>query len=386
MAEDGKKYVVYGMKAKCSEGSMENYISTDVGHGVIYQGQPLLNANDHTPQVNLTHFGDCHSRKIYEEAKKQADEKYKTDTDDGFFEKAGKLVAKTVTKTAISVKENCGFHKCELDTPLPWIFVNKEHMIDGAPALTVESQCACRYGGIITIVQEQDETIELTENEIIMESAMAGPPKIEVKVLTRDKSKDEAESYIGRYPMKYIEGILMSYETHKIIDGRFVLDNGGKTIAYGHDVREGEDFSEGLSMQEGLDLAVKDLDEKYELIKNKVEELNEDYGYNIDIDSFTENEMMFLIDFVYNRGYGLVERKAEVGPLKRSLTILIVAVTEGDDERIREVLMEETYNLDGVKYDGLIKRRMDEYEILKFGDYERDEDIDRDYTKPKHER
>ena len=42
MKDDGKKYVVYGMKAKCSEGSMENYISTDVGHGVLYQGQPLF--------------------------------------------------------------------------------------------------------------------------------------------------------------------------------------------------------------------------------------------------------------------------------------------------------------------------------------------------------
>lgn len=157
MAADGKKYVVYGMKAKCSEGSMENYISTDVGHGVLYQGQPLLNANDHMPQVNLTHFGDCHSRKIYEEAKKQADEKYKVDGDDGFFEKAGKLIAKTVTKAAISVKENFAVNKCELDTPLPWMFVNKEHMIDGAPALTVDSQCACRYGGIITIVQEDTE-------------------------------------------------------------------------------------------------------------------------------------------------------------------------------------------------------------------------------------
>ncbi len=57
------------------------------------------------------------------------------------------------------------FHKCELDTPLPWIFTSKDHMIDGAPALTMESQCACRYGGIITIVQEEAETAELVAEE-----------------------------------------------------------------------------------------------------------------------------------------------------------------------------------------------------------------------------
>lgn len=189
MKDDGKKYVVYGMKAKCSEGSMENYISTDVGHGVLYQGQPLLNANDHTPQVNLTHFGDCHSKKIYEEAKKQADEKYKADADDGFFEKAGKLLAKTVTKAAISMKENFCANKCELDTPLPWMFVNKEHMIDGAPALTVESQCACRYGGIITIVPEPEEEVTIETEEVALAENMAEPEDVEVKELEKEENK-----------------------------------------------------------------------------------------------------------------------------------------------------------------------------------------------------
>lgn len=165
MKEDGKKYVVHGMRAECTEGSMKNYIITDVGHGVVYQGQPLLNANDHTPQVNLTHFGDCHSKLIYEEAKKAADEKYKADADDGFFAKAGKFLAKTVTKAVLTAKEYFGANKCELDTPLPWMFVNKEHMIDGAPALTIESQCACRYGGIIKIVLEEDENVSLPEDE-----------------------------------------------------------------------------------------------------------------------------------------------------------------------------------------------------------------------------
>lgn len=157
MAEEKKKYVVYGYKAKCSEGSMENFISTDVGHGVLYQGQPVLNANDHVKQVNLTHFGDCHSNKVYEDAKKEADEKYKAKEGDGFFTKAGKLIAKTATKVSITAHEVFSFDKCNLDTPLPWMFTNGDHMVDGAPTLTEESQCACRFGGIISIVPLVDE-------------------------------------------------------------------------------------------------------------------------------------------------------------------------------------------------------------------------------------
>ncbi|SHL12857.1 protein of unknown function [Anaerocolumna jejuensis DSM 15929] len=157
---DGTKYVVHGMRAKCSEGSMENYINTDKGHGVVYQGQPVLNANDHVKDINLTHFGDCKSKLIFEEAKKQADEKYKAEEGDGFFGKLGKGIAKFTTKTVLNVKETFASNKCELDTPLPWLFTSRDHMIDGAPALTTESQCPCKFGGIITIVQEEEVAME----------------------------------------------------------------------------------------------------------------------------------------------------------------------------------------------------------------------------------
>lgn len=159
MADD-QKYVVHGMRVKCSEGSMENYINTDTGHGVVYQGQPVLNANDHAKDVNLTHFGDCKSKLIFEEAKKQADEKYKAEEGEGFFSKIGKAIAKTVTKATLDIKATFASNKCELETPLPWIFTSRDHMIDGAPALTIESQCACKFGGIITVVPQEEEGLE----------------------------------------------------------------------------------------------------------------------------------------------------------------------------------------------------------------------------------
>lgn len=163
--EEQKKYVVYGMRLKCSDGSMENYISTDVGHGVVYQGQPVLNANDHDKDINLTHFGDCHAKRIYEDAKKQIDEKLAAKKGDSLFMKGLKWAAKTEAKLVVSVKEHLTFHKCELDTPLPWMFASEDHMIDGAPALLEESQCACRYGGIITIVP----IVEEAEEEVLEE-------------------------------------------------------------------------------------------------------------------------------------------------------------------------------------------------------------------------
>lgn len=209
---EGKKYIVHGVKAECNEGTMQNYINTDTGHGVLYQGQPLLNANDHLPKVNFTHFGDCNSKKIYEKAKEQVDEKYKAEEGDGFFSKAGKFIAKTASKTVLDVKETFGIHKCELDTPIPWMFCNSEHMIDGAPALTEDSQCPCRYGGIIRIVKEsgdsdisgQDDHVEIERTETVAVAAallnaevpQSGEPGESIPAL-KGKANNSASSAAG---------------------------------------------------------------------------------------------------------------------------------------------------------------------------------------------
>lgn len=190
--------------------------------------------------------------------------------------------------------------------------------------------------------------------------------------------------YKGNYPEAYLN-LLADYEKAGIVDGRFELYNGGRTIAYGHDVQAGEDFSNGLSMEEGFALMINDLNAKYDTIEYYINVLNNNYEYTIDINEFTDDEILFLLDFTFNRGVGLVKRddlKAEGKPYN-SLPILIVAVSENDYETIRKILMEEICNLEGIELDGLKRRRMDEYEILKLGDYERDYDLDRDYTQSK---
>ena len=194
---DGSKYVVHGMRAKCSEGSMENYINTDKGHGVVYQGQPVLNANDHVKDINLTHFGDCKSKLIFEEAKKQADEKYKAEEGDGFFDKLGKGIAKFTTKTVLNVKEAFSSNKCELDTPLPWLFTSRDHMIDGAPALTTESQCPCKFGGIITIVPEEEVAMESEQSMEAVPKEKTGNDIDLSKLKPEDVTREIAEWLIA---------------------------------------------------------------------------------------------------------------------------------------------------------------------------------------------
>lgn len=455
MAEEGKKYVTHGMYAECSMGTMKNYLNTDVGHGVVYQGQPLLNANDHAPQINLTHFGDCNSKMIYEEAKKQLDEKYKAEEGDNFLERAGKAIAGSVAKAAVTAQEYLTVNKCQLDTPLPWRFCNEEHMIDGAPALTMDSVCPCKFGGIISIVDMTE-----TEPKMAMDALERGavgaaiisaavPSKKTVSVMNEpafaeiemetgtldkvpdngntvrktqkmakprkkyDKSDDtkkvDKTSKIDGtrdtfdYPQEYMN-FLKAYEKHKIVNGRYVLDNGGRTIGLGHDVLPGEDFSQGLSMEEGELLAIEDLNKKYRRIKEKIEQINSGgYGnFSIDINNFTEQEMLFFIDFAYNRGDGLikhaeireerekqrdeqrkrgekVEEPDKYESLNSSIAILIAAVADKNYEKVDEVLMMEVNNINDKYLPGLEKRRQDEYELLMFGDYERDEDIARKY-------
>lgn len=199
--------------------------------------------------------------------------------------------------------------------------------------------------------------------------------------------------YIGKYlyPVEYIDGIVKTYEEHiRDGNGRFIIDNGGKTIGYGHDILEGEDFSAGLSEEEALRLAISDLDSKYDDIIQCISEINEMENMNICIEDFSENERMCLVDFAFNRGRGLYVREELklLGKPNSSLALLTIAIYEEDNEMIKEILLSETCPLEEEKkdipdeekepYNGLILRRMDEYEILKYAEYGRDYELNRE--------
>lgn len=127
---------------------------------------------------------------------------------------------------------------------------------------------------------------------------------------------------ISRYPLKYIE-FLKAYETHEKVGNMHVLSNGGKTIAYGHDLLAGENFSSGLNEYQAINLLMRDLDSKYDMIINKVNQLNSNYGYQIDVNDFSEEEKLFLVDFAFNRGSGLVNRSQLKQQNKPSSSIAI---------------------------------------------------------------
>ncbi len=141
----GKNYVVRGMQVKCTSGSVPGFITTNTGHGVLYKGKPLLNANDHVPKVNLPCFGVC---------------------------------------------ANLQGMPCQTATLLSWMNCNNQYLIDGAPALTTDSKCVCTLGGIISF---QDA------------GAAAGKPtdvkeeKKEKKKLPKPVYKDSTRDFTAKY-------------------------------------------------------------------------------------------------------------------------------------------------------------------------------------------
>lgn len=142
-----ENYVYRLMRAECSFGSQPNYLNVKQDHGVIYaiggeEGQtlcPFLNANDHVPGENLTHFGRCNSPNNQVIG---GDRQFHVgDILDGL----GKM---------LNLNEG---YLCEPKTDLAWNFTSTKNYIEGAPALTDGSQLTCYYGGIITITYETEE-------------------------------------------------------------------------------------------------------------------------------------------------------------------------------------------------------------------------------------
>lgn len=162
MADD-PKYVTRLMRISCTKGTMENYINVGTDHGVLAgeNQQPVLNANDHT-EKNIIHFGSCTS----------------DDNPERTFRKGlvGGLLGPVEWLTGGAVTdllETTGIMtcKCKPNTPLPWNITNEENILDGAPTLTINSKCPCRYGGIIEFV-DTDEPVEVDEFERLQQELM----------------------------------------------------------------------------------------------------------------------------------------------------------------------------------------------------------------------
>lgn len=149
---DEPKYITRLMKMECDKGTVKNYINVGTDHGVLAGGpcdaQPVMNANDHTTK-NVIHLGKCKSELNPERAFRELLVK-------ALLGPAGAFL----TGPALDRLEELGIltYQCRPNIPQPWVNVNEDCLLEGAPALTMNSQLACRYGGIITFVNESTST------------------------------------------------------------------------------------------------------------------------------------------------------------------------------------------------------------------------------------
>lgn len=140
-----KHYIVRTMLAQCSQGSLQNYLNIGQDHGVFFRDQPVLNANDHKKDINFTQFGNCSLL----EGKKQQEmwETFRKTSEAGFGYEASQYYENEAVQLFLHEAP------CQLDTPTPWINCNEGFLLDGAPALTLQSTCSCTVGGTISIVE-----------------------------------------------------------------------------------------------------------------------------------------------------------------------------------------------------------------------------------------
>ena len=144
------KYVTRLQLAKCSMGTMTNYLNLPEDHGVVKNDldHPLMNCNDHDPGQHVIHFGRCNSKM------NPGNQFNLGDALLGALLPGSRLIKKLL---------GCSGCKCKPMTFQPWIETKKDHMIEGAPALTDKSTLVCYYGGIISILPPEEAEKEEAE-------------------------------------------------------------------------------------------------------------------------------------------------------------------------------------------------------------------------------
>lgn len=138
------RFVYRLMSAKCSYGSMShplNVAESGGGHGVLFgpEAQPVLNANDWRPDVNVIHFGDCTPREQNIETGEAVEKKG--------FEKFWSGVVEFSTA-----------QKCAPIIDQVWYETDDRYLIDDAPVLLMKGILFCKRGGIITIEVTEPES------------------------------------------------------------------------------------------------------------------------------------------------------------------------------------------------------------------------------------
>lgn len=160
---------IYGhrlIKAKCSMGTMENWINVKTDHGIVWETggdpkeycadkQPLINAGDFKEGDNIPHFGRCNS-----------------DENPGNIFDAEELLMSVLVPGSTILKSlmGCGGCKCKPILINTWENADNAHLVGGVPALTKDSHLYCRNGGVIKLIAQETSG----EDEIQVHSGGGG--------------------------------------------------------------------------------------------------------------------------------------------------------------------------------------------------------------------
>lgn len=169
-----ERYVYRLMKATCSCGNKDfkQNLNVKKDHGVLFRDMeyPIMNANDHVSGDNIVTFGRCKSLR-----------------NPGGASSGAAIAATSIIPIVGPLIYRCAIGcKCEPMTLVPWINVNDEYYIDGAPALTLESTLPCYYGGTITIVlernEDEEEAKENSGEEVDRDKTKQLPSEVQEKI------------------------------------------------------------------------------------------------------------------------------------------------------------------------------------------------------------
>lgn len=156
-----QSYITRLTWASCSLGTMDNKLNLPTDHGVIFGDEetPLMNANDHEPNKHVIHFGRCTScmnPQNYTQSMALMGPAGLALKAAGALIGASGIPGSDIIKK-ITADSCC---KCTPKTYKAWENENKDHIIEGAPALTEKSCLSCVFGGTITINENQGESQE----------------------------------------------------------------------------------------------------------------------------------------------------------------------------------------------------------------------------------
>jgi hypothetical protein len=124
---DGGNYIVRGAEMKCTKGTHKRKINLPLGHGAYVNGYPLMNKKDKVQNKNIKYFGIC---------------------------KHGCHEGEDIYLIGENGKQLPPGKKCCVKILGDWMKTKDDILIEGEPALTVDSKIICKYGGTISFVTD----------------------------------------------------------------------------------------------------------------------------------------------------------------------------------------------------------------------------------------